>query len=68
MSDIKDELISASITGFNQGLAFERARTLKMLKDLGVIRDSMMGQDWYVIYTEDGAMDITRSRFEGNDG
>lgn len=67
MTDIKDQLISASIKGFNEGLAFERARTLKMLKDLGVIRDSMLGPDWYVIYTEHGALDITRSRFEGNE-
>jgi hypothetical protein len=44
----------------------ERERLLKLLKDLGVLRDSMLGDDWQVIYTEKGAMDITRDRLEGN--
>jgi hypothetical protein len=44
----------------------ERQRMLQLLKQLGVLRDSMLGDDWQVIYTEKGAMDITRDRLEGN--
>jgi hypothetical protein len=45
----------------------ERARLIKLLKQYGVLRDSMLGPDWYVIATERGSMDITRDRLEGNE-
>lgn len=44
----------------------ERERLIALLKQLGVLRDSMLGDDWKVIYTETGAMDITLDRLEGN--
>lgn len=34
------------------------------LKRLKVVRDSMLGDDWLVIYTEDGPKDITVDRLE----
>ena len=45
----------------------ERERIIKLLKDLKVIRDSMLGDNWKVIYTEQGAMDITLDRLEGTE-
>jgi hypothetical protein len=35
-------------------------KVIANLKRLGVLRDSMLGDDWLVIYTEDGAKDITK--------
>lgn len=43
----------------------EQQRIMQLLKQLGVIRDSMLGDKWKVIYTEKGAMDITLDRLEG---
>jgi hypothetical protein len=34
------------------------------LKNLGVLRDSMLGDRWYVIYTEHGPKDISRETIE----
>jgi hypothetical protein len=34
------------------------------LKNLGVLRDSMLGDGWYVIYTEHGPKDISRETIE----
>lgn len=45
----------------------ERERIIKLLKDLKVIRNSMLGDNWKVIYTEKGAMDITLDRLEGTE-
>ena len=35
-------------------------KVIANLKRLGVLRDSMLGDRWLVIYTEDGAKDISR--------
>ena len=38
----------------------EQERLIAALIKLSVIRESMLGDAWYVIYTEDGPKDITR--------
>jgi hypothetical protein len=58
---------SLTSIAFNTGVISERQRLIKLLTKYGVIRASMLGDDWLVIYTETGAMDITRDRFEGKD-
>lgn len=35
---------------------------LTFLKSIGVVRDSMFGKPYLVIYTEKGAIDITENR------
>jgi len=57
---------SLTSIAFNTGVIAERNRLMKLLKQYGVIRDSILGDDWQVIYTEQGAMDITKDRLEGN--
>ena len=49
------------------GVEEERKRFIAYLTELGVIRDSMLGPNWRVIYTEQGAMDITLNRLENNE-
>lgn len=58
---------SLSSIAFNTGVIAERSRLIKQLIELGVIRHSMLGDNWYVIYTDKGAMDITKSRLEGKE-
>jgi hypothetical protein len=43
----------------------ERQRLYKLLKELGVLRDSMLGDDWKVIYSENGPIDIHLDRLDG---
>jgi hypothetical protein len=43
----------------------ERERLYKLLKSLGVLRDSMLGDDWKVIYSETGPIDIHLDRLDG---
>jgi hypothetical protein len=38
----------------------EQERLIDQLIKLKVLRESMFGDAWYVIYTEDGPKDITR--------
>ena len=38
----------------------EQERLIAQLIKLRVLRESMFGDAWYVIYTEDGPKDITR--------
>jgi len=64
---VKGEPGSLTSTAFNTGVIVERHRLIKLLTKYGVMRASMLGDDWLVIYTENGAMDITRDRLEGND-
>ena len=58
---------SLNSIAFNTGVIAERNRLMKLLKQYGVIRDSILADDWLVIYTETGAMDITRDRLEGKE-
>ena len=58
---------SLTSIAFNTGVIAERNRLIKLLTKYGVIRHSILGDDWLVIYTEQGAMDITRDRLEGNE-
>lgn len=44
-----------------QGIQSEQKRIYELLFEMGVIRDSMVGQEWLVIYTQDGALDIKRN-------
>jgi len=64
---VKGEPGSLTSTAFNTGVIVERQRLIKLLTKYGVMRHSMLGDDWLVIYTENGAMDISRDRLEGND-
>lgn len=64
---VKGEPNSLTSIAFNTGVIAERARLMKLLKQYGVIRDSILGDNWQVIYTEQGAMDITRDRLEGKE-
>jgi superoxide dismutase len=41
-------------------------RLITQLKELGVLRHSMLGDGWLVIYSEQGPMDITLERLRGN--
>jgi hypothetical protein len=43
----------------------ERDRIFKLLAELGVLEESKLGDDWRVIYTSTGAMDITLNRLKG---
>jgi hypothetical protein len=61
-----NEPSSLSSIAFNTGVIAERSRLVKQLFELGVLRHSMLGDNWYVIYTEQGPMDITKSILEGN--
>ena len=45
----------------------ECERIMALLTKYGVIRHSMLGDDWLVIYTETGAKDVTRDRLEGKE-
>jgi hypothetical protein len=38
----------------------ERERIIAQLIKLRVLRESMLGDAWFVMYTEDGPTDITR--------
>jgi hypothetical protein len=42
----------------------ERERIFKLLTSLGVMRESMLGDQWRVLYAEDGAIDITIRQLE----
>jgi hypothetical protein len=50
---------------FNEGVMEERARFIKLLKELRVIRDNIFWENVQVIYTEDGPIDISWSRLNG---
>jgi hypothetical protein len=51
----------ASLTNinFDTGVIMERQRWIKMLMELGVLRESMLGGKNLVIYTQDGAIDTS---------
>lgn len=51
--------------GLKIGQNREYARIIKLLKRYKVLRDSMLGDDWKVIYSETGALDIHLDRLEG---
>jgi hypothetical protein len=44
---------------YESGVTKERERMIALLIKLGVLRESMFGDAWFVIYTEDGPKDIT---------
>lgn len=58
MSDLKDNLEQLVNDATEVGHLQERSRFIGILHDLGVIRNSMLGKEWAVIYTEDGPKDI----------
>lgn len=49
---------------FRQGAKQERDRLLALLREKRALRDSIVGNDW-VLYTQDGAIDITKAELEG---
>ena len=60
---IENAIVKAHAMGVNE----ERERIIELLRNLKVIRDSMLGDNWKVIYTEQGAMDITLDRLDENE-
>lgn len=49
-------------TEFETGVLFERERLIKLLMEKGTLRKAMFAgpdSDWYVLYTENGAVDIS---------
>jgi hypothetical protein len=44
---------------FDTGVLMEQQRWIKMLMELGVLRESMLGGKNLVIYTQDGAIDTS---------
>jgi hypothetical protein len=62
-TDLCDSCTELLGTGERQ----ERLRILTLLEEWGVIRPSMLGSEWRVIYTEHGPKDIHRDTFEGNE-
>jgi hypothetical protein len=51
--------------GLKIGQNREYARIIKLLIKHQVLRDSILGDNWKVIYTETGALDIHLDRLEG---
>lgn len=49
---------------FRQGAKQERDRLLALLREKRALRDSIVGDEW-VLYTQDGAIDITKAELEG---
>lgn len=56
----KYEYESGRLAGVEWGTHVERKRIFEILFKMGVIRDNMIGQEWLVIYTQDGPLDIKR--------
>ena len=53
-------------THYDFGVVDERERIIARLRDMGVLRDSMVAEGWLVIYTDDGPMDIRLSDLVGD--
>jgi hypothetical protein len=53
-------------TIINNATNAEFKRLTDYLKSLGVLRNSMLGDEWLVIYSEQGPIDITIDRLKGN--
>ena len=51
---------------YEQGIKDERDRLLALLREKKALRDSLFNDD-LVLYTEDGAIDITQNELDGND-
>lgn len=49
---------------FDAGVIWSQAQLVQWLFDKSVVRDSMLGKDWLVIYTQDGPIDIRREVLE----
>lgn len=50
---------------YQQGVEDEQDRFIQLLIDFEVIRDSMLGIDWQVVYTENGPKDISWAELLG---
>lgn len=50
---------------FDSGAIWATERLLRLFRDYGVIRDSMIGPDWIVVYSEDGPLDFKLSKIKG---
>lgn len=51
--------------GKETGLELGRKQLIKQLEELGAIRESILGDNWKVIYDSKGALDIPLKRLEG---
>lgn len=68
MAEKFDDLFAdgvTDLTSYRMGLLRERERWLTLLANMDVLRDSGLGADWFVIYSEYGAKDITRATLLG---
>lgn len=56
------------MTEFETGVLFERERIYKMLIEKGTLRKSMFNTsgNWYVLYTENGAVDVSVDTLKGS--
>jgi hypothetical protein len=52
----------ASNESFDMGVAFAEKTLIDKLRNMGTIRDSMLGDEWVVVYTEKGATDLPIKR------
>jgi hypothetical protein len=61
----RDIFIQGYDKGKAAGISSEYLRIINLLTSLGVIRDSIIGDHWKVLYAEDGAIDITTRQLKG---
>lgn len=45
---------------FDAGVIWANKNLIEWLKEKQIMRDSMLGSEWVVIYTEEGPMDLKR--------
>lgn len=62
LKTLPGEPASFTSIAFETGRIMAREEVITGLKKLRVLRDSMLGDRWLVIYTEDGPIDITREQ------
>lgn len=65
-SDLQTLIHTNAKLAFNQGVRAERERILQFLRHNKTLRDSLVS-DGLVLYTEDGAIDITENELRGEE-
>lgn len=61
------DLCDSCVELLGTGEAQERGRIFALLEQWGVIRTSMLGPEWRVIYTEQGPKDMHQDTWQGKD-
>jgi hypothetical protein len=65
MSDIQDLIHRQGVISFNTGVMTERERVIKLLMDKEALRSSLVF-DGYVLYTQNGPIDISLEELTGD--